>query len=110
MPLLPLVLAAALAPAAPAEALPDPDPSHMSLKEIRAFNKQLGSNMHPQYIRCRRDVDIGTLAKAHTVCRMNKDWARADDQGNRAAKDTVRQALETGWTQSVEPRPDQVPN
>lgn len=109
MPLLTLMLAAALAQSAPQETMPDPDPSHMTMKEIRAHNKLVGAN-HPQYIRCRRDIDIGTLAKARSVCRLNKDWARADDQGNRVANDTVRQTLETGWTQSVEPRPDQVPN
>lgn len=109
MPLLSLALAAALVPVVPQVAMPDPDPSHMSRKEIAAHNKLVGTN-HPQYIRCRRDVDIGTLAKARSICRMSKDWARADDAGNRTAQDTVRQTLETGWTQSVEPAAGTAPN
>lgn len=95
MLMFPLILAAATA-AAPAPAAPvaEPDPSHMSLKEIRAFNQTVGKD-HPYYIRCRRDVEIGSVAKAHTVCRTVRDWSRADDDGNRTARDTVRLMNET---------------
>jgi hypothetical protein len=72
----------------------EPDPSHMTLKEIRAFNKTVGPD-HPYYIRCRSDVEIGSIAKAHTVCRTRRDWATADDAGNRVARDTVRLMNET---------------
>lgn len=96
MILFPLILAAAAAATTPAPAnnVPEPDPSHMSLKEIRAFNKTVGKD-HPYFIRCRRDVEIGSVAKAHTVCRTLRDWAEADDAGNRAARDTVRMLNET---------------
>ncbi len=40
-------------------------------------------------------MEIGSVAKAHTVCRTLRDWARADDDGNRAARDTVRFMNET---------------
>ncbi|WP_374285366.1 hypothetical protein [Novosphingobium sp.] len=93
MSLFSLILAAA-AGAAPLPAIPAPDPSHMSLKEIRAHNKVVGKD-HPYFIRCRRDVEIGSVAKAHTVCRTLRDWSRADDDGNRAARDTVRFMNET---------------
>ena len=93
MSLFTLILAAA-AGAAPLPAIPEPDPSHMSLKEIRAHNKVVGKD-HPYFIRCRRDVEIGSVAKAHTVCRTLRDWTRADDDGNRAARDTVRFMNET---------------
>lgn len=93
MTLFPVILAAALASTA-SPSVPEPDPSHMSLKEIRAFNKTVGKD-HPYFIRCRRDVEIGSVAKAHTVCRTKRDWARADDDGNRAARDTVRLMNET---------------
>ena len=93
MTMLTLILAAAAA-GAPVPAMNEPDPSHMSLKEIRAHNKVVGQN-HPYFIRCRRDVEIGSVAKAHTVCRTVRDWSRADDDGNRAARDTVRMLNET---------------
>lgn len=96
MMLLSLVLSAAAATAVPAidPALSEPDPSHMTLKEIRAFNKVVGAN-HPYYIRCRSDVEIGSIAKAHTVCRTLRDWSQADEAGNRVARDTVRFLNET---------------
>ncbi len=96
MILLSFVLSAAVATAVPAvePVIAEPDPSHMSLKEIRAFNKTVGVN-HPYYIRCRSDVEIGTLAKAHTVCRTSRDWSSADRDGNRVARDTVRLMDET---------------
>lgn len=93
MSLFTLILAAAAA-SAPTPNVPEPDPSHMSLKEIRAFNKTVGKD-HPYFIRCRRDVEIGSVAKAHTVCRTLRDWASADDAGNRTARETVRLMNET---------------
>lgn len=90
-----LALVAATTAAAPATpTVPEPDPSHMSLKEIRAFNATVGAD-HPYFIRCRRDVEIGSMAKAKTICRTKRDWARADDDGNRVARDTVRLMNET---------------
>jgi len=97
MILLPFILSAAAATAVPAAepvTIAEPDPSHMTLKEIRAFNKTVSSN-HPYYIRCRSDVEIGTLAKAHTVCRTLRDWSSADRDGNRVARDTLRLMDET---------------
>lgn len=91
-----IALLAALV-AAPAFADPDaspPDPSHMSLREIRAYNKTQAKDS-PNYIKCRRDVEIGSIAKAHTVCRTARDWADADNAGNRTARDTVRLMNET---------------
>lgn len=72
----------------------EPAPDKMTRAEIRAHNAKVG-NEHPLYIRCRRDVEIGTLAKAKTVCRTTRDWASADYAGNRSARDTVRLMQET---------------
>ena len=96
MILLSFVLSAAAASATPtvSPVIAEPDPSHMTLKEIRAFNKTVGPD-HPYYIRCRSDVEIGSIAKARTVCRTRRDWADADEAGNRVARDTVRLMNET---------------
>lgn len=89
------LLAALIAsPALADPAASPPDPSHMSLREIRAFNKTVAKES-PYYIKCRRDVEIGSIAKAHTVCRTARDWADADNAGNRTARDTVRLMNET---------------
>lgn len=93
--LLLLAAAAAAASAPPADTtIAEPNPSRMSRAEIRAFNEQVGEG-HPLYIRCRRDVEIGSLAKARTICRTARQWADADDAGNRTARDTVRMLNET---------------
>lgn len=90
-----VLLAVILAsPALADPAVQPPDPSHMSLKEIRAWNKTQAKES-PFYIKCRRDVEIGSIAKAHTVCRTARDWADADNAGNRTARDTVRLMNET---------------
>lgn len=72
----------------------EPAPDKMTRAEIRAHNDKVG-NAHPLFIRCRRDVEIGSLAKAKTVCRTTRDWADADYAGNRTARDTVRLMHET---------------
>lgn len=91
--LLSLILTAGSAAAADVQ-VAEPAPDKMTRAEIRAHNAKVG-NEHPLYIRCRRDVEIGTLAKAKTVCRTTRDWASADYAGNRTARDTVRLMQET---------------
>lgn len=91
--LLAIVLTAGSAATAEVE-VPEPNPSKMSRAEIRAHNEKVGPE-HPKYIRCRRDVEIGSLVKARTICRTMRDWADADYAGNRTARDTVRILHET---------------
>lgn len=84
---------ATVTPAADAP-VAEPNPSKMNRSEIRAHNDKVGTG-HPLFIRCRRDIEIGSLAKAKTVCRTARDWADADYAGNRTARDTVRLMHET---------------
>ena len=72
----------------------EPNPSKMTRAEIRAHNDKVGT-ADSLFIRCRRDVEIGSLAKAKTICRTTRDWAAADYAGNRTARDTVRLMHET---------------
>ena len=72
----------------------EPAPDKMTRAEIRAHNDKVGT-ADPLFIRCRRDVEIGSLAKAKTICRTTRDWAAADYAGNRTARDTVRLMHET---------------
>ncbi len=91
--LLAIILTAGSATAAEVQ-VAEPNPSKMTRAEIRAHNDKVGTS-HPLFIRCRRDIEIGTLAKAKTVCRTSRDWADADYAGNRTARDTVRILHET---------------
>ena len=67
---------------------PDRPPSTMTSKEIAAFNTGLDRG-HPQYIRCRKEEVIGSLARKLRVCRTNAEWAKYADIGNQNARDTV---------------------
>ena len=75
--------------AKPAIAAPvvEPDPKTMNQREIRAYNATLPKN-HPFYIRCVSSLETGSLAKRLYSCRTNRQWANADDVGNRNARET----------------------
>ena len=73
----------------PAKPLAEPDPKHMSAKEIRQFNEPL-SRDHPYFIRCRVEPVTGSLAAVTRSCRTNAQWAQADRQGNDNARDTYQ--------------------
>ena len=67
---------------------PEKAPSSMTSTEIAQFNKGLEKS-HPQYIRCRKEEVIGSLARKFRVCRTNAEWSRYADVGNQNARETV---------------------
>jgi hypothetical protein len=67
---------------------PEKAPSAMTGKEIAAYNKGLAAS-HPYYIRCRKIVETGSLAKKARVCKTNEGWKKAFAVGNQNARDTV---------------------
>ncbi|MEI6640705.1 MAG: hypothetical protein WCL10_01625 [Novosphingobium sp.] len=81
--------AAAAAPVLPATDLPalDKDPTAMSQSEIRAFNKGRSAN-DPDYIRCRRTEETGSLVRKTFICHTTSQWASMERQGNQNARDT----------------------
>lgn len=89
-----LFTAAAPEAAAPSAPIEEPNPYTMTRAEIRAFNQKVGPN-HRYFIRCVRELEIGTNAKYRTFCRTRQDWGRTEQDGNRSARDTVRQLNET---------------
>ncbi len=93
---LPLMISALLL-AAPAAASttdagdrlpPAKPPSAMTSTEIAAYNKGLAST-HPYFIRCRKILETGSLAKKARICRTNEGWKKAFAQGNDNARETV---------------------
>ena len=62
--------------------------SLMTSTEIRAYNQGLEPT-HPYYIRCKKDLVIGSLVRKLRVCRTNTEWTRFADTGN----DTGREIL-----------------
>ena len=76
-------------------------PSDMSGDEIDAYNEgRIASD--PDYIRCRRIEQTGSLVRKLRVCNTNSEWKRIVDKGNQDARDSM-ETLARGWSVSQEP-------
>jgi len=84
-PAIGLILIATPAQAADNRLPPDRPPSEMTSSEITAYNLGL-EDVHPNYIRCRKTVVIGSLVKKQRVCRTNQQWRVAIETGNTNAR------------------------
>lgn len=71
-------------------------PTKMTAGEIRAYNASL-SRDHPNFIRCERVGETGSLVRKRSVCRTNEEWSRVDDAGNREAREAT-EGLQRGWS------------
>lgn len=80
--------AAAATPAAPAAELPalPKDPTAMSPSEIRAFNAGRSAK-DPDFIRCRRSEETGSLVRKTFICHTISQWAELEQQGNQTGRD-----------------------
>lgn len=96
-----LILAMLVGAAEPATApqLIAVDPHSMTQKEIRAYNANLDKN-DPNFIRCKREVEIGSLVKRTYSCRTNDQWAKADRQGNENARESYDAMTSKSWNTS----------
>ena len=45
--------------------------------------KKITDRNHPDYIRCRSEPIIGSLARKRRICMTNKKWARHIREGNK---------------------------
>ena len=88
MSILATILVLASAPAASAPVVTGP--ILMKTSEIRAYNATLTPD-HPNYIRCVRDAETGSLVKRSRakVCRTNAQWVVANRTGEQNARDTL---------------------
>lgn len=68
--------------------IPDGPPSAMTNAAIALHNEGL-EPAHPDYIKCRKQPVIGSLAKKTRVCRTNEGWAQSWQQGNQTARDNA---------------------
>lgn len=81
-----MILASSAAAATPPELTSGP--IKMTAAEIREYNSHLDRN-HPNYIRCARVEETGSLVRKRSVCRTNQQWTTADDAGNRESRDII---------------------
>ena len=92
------LVALTLANAPTAEAPPKlvSGPITMKMSEVRAYNRTLARD-HPNYNRCKRIDEIGSLVKKRTDCRTNQEWARVENLSNQEAREAV-EGLQKGWS------------
>ncbi|MEY4670601.1 MAG: hypothetical protein RLZZ415_480 [Pseudomonadota bacterium] len=76
-----------------ASVVAEPNPAVMSAAEIRAFNKQL-DRKDPNYIKCVREADTGSLVGRKPVCRTNARWA-VQERAARATADQLANDMTT---------------
>ena len=82
-------------------------PSEMTGDEIDAYNMGRAADS-PDYIRCRRIEQIGSLVKKLRVCNTNAEWRRITDKGNQDARDTL-EAVSRSFNNGQEPRDQSEP-
>ncbi|OYU36524.1 hypothetical protein [Novosphingobium sp. PASSN1] len=80
-----LAAATAAVPAADLPAL-EKDPTAMSPSEIRAFNAGRSAK-DPDFIRCRRNEETGSLVRKTFICHTVSQWAEQEQQGNQTGRD-----------------------
>lgn len=51
--------------------------------------KKITDRRHPDYVRCRTQPIMGSLARKKRVCMKNKEWAAHNTEGNRRSKEFV---------------------
>ncbi len=52
--------------------------------------EKITDRRHPDYVRCKRQKVIGSLAKRRKVCMTNAQWAEAARAGNRGSREIVQ--------------------
>ncbi|MEP0076090.1 hypothetical protein [Parasphingorhabdus sp.] len=53
--------------------------------------KKIKDRRHPDYVRCRSQSVIGSLAKKRRVCMTNKEWVAHHQEGNRRAGEFIQE-------------------
>lgn len=96
MSILAAILILASAPVEPAQPSLITGPIKMKQSEIREYNARLSPD-HPNYIRCAREGETGSLVRAKKVCRTNQEWARIENAGETMAREAV-ESLQKGFT------------
>lgn len=77
----------------------DKDPSVMSQSEIRAFNAGR-DRKDPEFIRCLRLEETGSLVRKTMSCHTNAQWEQAFVVGNQNVRDTVEKMTAHGINNS----------
>lgn len=79
-------------------------PSEMTGAEIDAYNQGRPATS-PDYIRCRKVDQVGSLVRKLRVCNTNAGWRQATEKSSQDARDTM-EVMARGWSNSAEPKDD----
>lgn len=74
----------------------EPNARAMNMAEIRASNAKRTAD-DPNYIRCRKEVKLGSLVAAARICHTNSQWAAKEDSGNRATRELIERTQGQGY-------------
>ena len=66
----------------------NPDVGAMTPRDIKMHNADLAKD-DPEYIRCKRFLETGSLIKTINICRTNRSWTVSVQNGNQNARDTL---------------------
>jgi hypothetical protein len=58
-------------------------------KEEKVKPKKITDRRHPDYIRCRSQPIIGSLARKRRVCMTNSQWVAANREGSRKSRQYI---------------------
>ena len=61
----------------------------VSSQKLDKSPRKMTDRRHPDYVRCRVEPIIGSLAKKRRVCMTNAEWAAHIQEGNRRANQFV---------------------
>ncbi len=53
--------------------------------------KKITDRSHPDYVRCRSEKVIGSLAKRRRICMTNREWAETSRKGNSMAREIAEE-------------------
>ncbi len=59
------------------------------LDVVESKPEKITDKNHPDYVRCRTEPVIGSLARKRRVCMTNEQWEEAARVGNRFADDAI---------------------
>lgn len=51
--------------------------------------KKITDRNHPEYVRCRSEPVIGSLARKKRVCMTNREWAAHNREGSKRSREFV---------------------
>ena len=97
-----LILLALASSALDAGASPPDGPLRMSASQIRVYNANLARS-DPQFIRCTKQLETGSLVRKRATCRTNAEWRRVEDISNNEARDIADRVNTSGSSNSLEP-------